>query len=230
MTVFENDPELLRQFQRGDKQALSRVYWHYIERIEAVVRRSLSVAGYRHRMQHQLEIADLVQEAFVRAFAERARNAYDPVRQYGPYLVTIARNCVVDSLRHDGIEEHVDPQTVGDTFEEWPHEEPSEPWSDPETMALVEHFVRSLPAAEHDVFIERYEKGRSQIETAIQLRLSRQQVRTLEAHVRDGLARALSRAKLRISVGEPALPIPYVASAISIGGTSLGTSNGPKQP
>ena len=40
-----------------------------------------------------------MQEAFRRAFEERARSAYDGLRPYRRYLLTITRNLVIDQLR-----------------------------------------------------------------------------------------------------------------------------------
>ncbi|NJK45534.1 MAG: sigma-70 family RNA polymerase sigma factor [Pleurocapsa sp. SU_196_0] len=42
------------------------------------------------------DLADAIQEVFSRAFSREARLAYDPTRDYAPYLCMVARN-VVDS-------------------------------------------------------------------------------------------------------------------------------------
>jgi RNA polymerase sigma-70 factor, ECF subfamily len=44
-------------------------------------------------------VEDLVQDSFMRAFSPPARAAYDGIRDYGPYLLTIVRNTVADALR-----------------------------------------------------------------------------------------------------------------------------------
>ena len=50
------------------------------------------------------DLADLVQEVFMRAFSREGRQAYDGLRDYGPYLFAIARNVLVDWARVRGRE------------------------------------------------------------------------------------------------------------------------------
>jgi RNA polymerase sigma-70 factor (ECF subfamily) len=93
---------LLDAFRRGDRAALATVYFHYVDDIAAVIRHGFSIptSGIRVRgaPDEQTE-RDLVQDVFVRAFAVRARDSYDGVRPYGPYLRRIARNLLVDRAR-----------------------------------------------------------------------------------------------------------------------------------
>lgn len=197
MTVFANDADLLRRFRLGDRDALSTVYWFYVARVEFVVRRGLLLAGAGTAERLRADMADLAQEAFVHAFAPAARQAYDATRPYGPYLLVIARNALVDHLRRAGREQNLELSQIEELLApraEWQVEDV--PWADAQTMALVERYVADLPARERAVYVQRFGEGRSQLQAADVLGLSRQQVRTLESHVRDGLARALARAKL----------------------------------
>lgn len=54
----------------------------------------------------------LVQNTFVRAFSPSARAAYDGLRPFGSYLVTIARNLLIDEARARNRERRV--ETVAD--------------------------------------------------------------------------------------------------------------------
>ena len=134
MTVFVGQPELLRRFQAGNREALSQVYWFYIERVELALRRGLRMA-HGDWVVLGADDADLVQEVFLRAFAEPARLAYDAVRPYAPLLMTIARHTLADFLRRSGRERHFDPSQLAVLVENEPEEgaEGTEgPWTGPD--------------------------------------------------------------------------------------------------
>jgi RNA polymerase sigma factor (sigma-70 family) len=198
MTVFRNDPELLQRFRTGDRAALSFVYWHYVGAVEATLRRRLAALGCRPGQRAWVDLADTVQEVFVKAFAERARLAFDGEREYAPYLMSIARNALIDSLRASPPPGRIDLSMLERSLSSGTDnlDEPL-PWADPETMLLVEQYTAKLSAAEHGVYIERYVRGQSQEQTARALGISRQQVRTLESRLRAGLAREIARPKRR---------------------------------
>jgi DNA-directed RNA polymerase specialized sigma24 family protein len=58
-------------------------------------------------------------------------------------------------------------------------------------MAVVERFLRELAPELKAVHEKRYTLGLSQAEAAAALGITRQRLRTAEARLRDGLARAL---------------------------------------
>jgi RNA polymerase sigma-70 factor, ECF subfamily len=197
MTVFSGNPRLLAEFRAGNRDSMSTVYWFFVSDMEAVIRRGLLVAGVGARVDAQSTVADLVQDVFVRAFGESARLSYDGKREYRPFLKTIARNVLIDYLRRQGRERCLDPTRLERLVDdEVPVQIEEPPYADPPTLALVEQYLASLPAPEHQVYRQRYALGRSQEQAASALCLTRQQVRTLEARVRTGLARALARAQL----------------------------------
>jgi RNA polymerase sigma-70 factor (ECF subfamily) len=199
MPFLRARPELLAAFRRGDRGALEEVYWAYVERVERVVRRGYAVVhkGVRVEGAHVDQVGDLVQEVFVRAFAERARQSYDGLRDYGPFLSTIARNRLTDWARGRGRElrqlplDDVDELADADGGSAAP-----EPWADPDTLRVVEAYLASLDDELRAVHRERYENGRSQEQAAQVLGCSRQQLRTKENRLRDGLRKALRMANL----------------------------------
>jgi RNA polymerase sigma factor (sigma-70 family) len=205
MTVFANDPDLLVRFRAGERDALARVYWFYVARIEAMIRRGLLLARGAAVSAPGLraDTADLVQEAFVRAFSESSRLAYDGVREYRPLLTAIARNALTDHLRRLGREIDTDAVALESLMKDTSSEPVEEPADDLQTVAMVERYVAALAPPEHAVYLQRYVHGRSQRDSADALGISRQQLRTLENHIRAGLARELARARLR-----PAAVIP----------------------
>jgi RNA polymerase sigma-70 factor (ECF subfamily) len=184
------DPEALRAFRDGRPEVLEEIYWTHVDLVANVVRNGTSRVGGAPADVR----ADLVQETFARAFSERARMAYDGLRPYRPYLLTICRNLLADWSRVRGREIPFD--LVQDSLEA-PYARDAEPFADPQTMAVVNAYVASLPAKLNEVYRERYEKGVSPVEAARALGLSRQSIRTAEQTLRKGLLRALRRAGLR---------------------------------
>ncbi len=208
MPLLSKDPALLKRFRRGEPRALEEVYWAYVDRVERAVRfgfASSSIAKARVPGGHADEIADLVQETFARAFTERARMSYDGLREYGPFLVTIARNLLVDRARKSGREI---PLNTFDGMElDVPGPIADEPVADDRTLKATHEYLAALPADLRAVHEQRYVECVSQEEAARRLGLSRQNVRTLEQRLREGLVRHL--VELGLSVDEsqqPSLP------------------------
>jgi DNA-directed RNA polymerase specialized sigma24 family protein len=87
--VFGEDPELLRAYREGRREALERVYRHYVRIVERYLR-AFARTARDATLREPDAIADLLQEVFVRAFSAGARKGYDGQRDFGPYLTTIA--------------------------------------------------------------------------------------------------------------------------------------------
>jgi RNA polymerase sigma factor (sigma-70 family) len=195
MPFLRQHHALLQRFRTGDRSALAEVYDAYAERIGHLVRR-----GYQlHRPTegpgrvdvNPQDFLDVVHEVFAKAFSPAARLAYDGERDYGPYLATIARNAMVDWLRRRGTVTALPPHL----FDNLPDEPPDEaaPWEDPVTLGAVTAYVAGLPPALAGVHRCRYQQGMSQDAAAHELGISRQNLRTLEAQLRRGLAEALRK-------------------------------------
>jgi DNA-directed RNA polymerase specialized sigma24 family protein len=143
MPVFASDRALLDAFRRGDRGALTTVYFHYVDEVAAIVRHGFSIpdTGAQVRgIADESTQRDVVQEVFARAFAPRARDAYDGVRPYGPYLKRIARNLMIDRARAEG-----NTVTLEDVVEIAVEPEPAE---DAEWIALRREtaaYVAALP-------------------------------------------------------------------------------------
>ena len=82
------DAALLLAFRRGNPDALEAVYRLHVGEVESWVRRGLLRMG----RLNAADLADLVQDIFVRAFSDSARASYDGLREYVPFLMTLARN------------------------------------------------------------------------------------------------------------------------------------------
>jgi RNA polymerase sigma-70 factor (ECF subfamily) len=188
MEIFGNDQGLLRRFREGDRDALGQVYWAYVERVEALLYRRLSLAGGTSAS----DLEDLVQEVFVRAFASDTRLGYDGLRPFAPYLLSIARNTLVDWWRRRGRQV---PTAL--SLDEVPEavvaaEESPGSYADARTVAVVERFVRALPPELRAVHEARFDRGLSQRDAALALGIGRQVLRTLERRLTDQLREALA--------------------------------------
>ena len=200
MPIFRLDRSLLERFRRGAPEALTTVYWEYLAKVEHLLRtgfdmrsRRLHVAGALGRPN---ELADLVQEVFLRAFSTKGRLAFDGRRDYGPYILAIARNILVDWARVKGREIPLSPAEIEAASEEISIPEESPPWADPETVRIVEDYLSSLPLELREVHRLRYEEALSQTQAAERLGVGRQTLRTLESRLRSGLSAALDAAGL----------------------------------
>lgn len=83
------------RFRDGERAALERVYREHV----ALVRSSVRAGLYRTGRLSSSNLADIVQETFVKAFSRTGRQGYDGTRAYAPYILAIARNCLIDWLR-----------------------------------------------------------------------------------------------------------------------------------
>jgi RNA polymerase sigma factor (sigma-70 family) len=196
MFKFPCDLEFLNGFRRGDRDVLARVYSEYVDEIERFVRSFFASQYQRLRLAvRAADLEDVVQEIFIRAFSRPARVAFDAARPYGPFLGALARNLVVDWMRQRFPRISAEDVELFATTPDQAHElEP--PWADGETMRLVNHYIAQLSPELREIHELRYVEARTQQEACKALGLSRQQLRTREAHLRDGLRRALKRAQL----------------------------------
>jgi RNA polymerase sigma-70 factor, ECF subfamily len=196
MTVFAGDRSLLDAFRRGDRAALTTVYFHYIDDIAALVRLGFSVpstgARVRGASDEQTE-RDLVQEVFTRAFAPRAREAYDGLRPYGPYLRQIARNLLVDRARATNHSVPLDEGALELVVE--PEIAEADPTWQEQRRQTAAYLAGLTPELQKLVKL-RFEDEMSQEQAAAALGVSRRRVRTLEARIQKGLRKVLRRAGL----------------------------------
>src|SRR5262249_11634628 len=116
MPFFRGRPERLQAFRIGERAVVEEGYWAYLSLVERIVRHGFRRTGAAEAAGVPTsEIADAVQEVFARAFREKARLAYDGIREYGPFLTTIARNVVADWGRrrgHSVVEIPIDPDEL----------------------------------------------------------------------------------------------------------------------
>jgi RNA polymerase sigma factor (sigma-70 family) len=209
MPIFRNDPNLLERFRAGDRSALEQVYWAFQAKIQRILSRGFMVGSARvgGLSARAGDLADLVQEVFVKAFAPHARASFDHTRDYAPYIYAIARNVLSDWQRRSGREILLEDRELMVAAEGIEGEADDAPWSDPSTVALVERYLAGLSPLLRAVHEQRYLLGVSQSTAAERLKMSRQQIRTHEIRLKQGLAEALASSELS-PCPSPALMTP----------------------
>lgn len=207
MTIFQKDRVILEQFRAGDKEALSAVYYFYINDIEALVRsgRRIPNALAINDLDQQ---QDLIQEIFIRAFSKSARLGFDGLRPYKPYLLSIAKNVIIDYLRK------LPKELLGYSFNDEDDEqliaffsngaiieaennhsrESGVHWD--RCLSASHQYVSSLPDLQQKFIKLRFKEEMPQLTVAKTLRMTRWKVRTLEKKIQSGLKKYLTRAKL----------------------------------
>jgi|KBSMisStaDraftv2_1062788.scaffolds.fasta_scaffold187101_2 RNA polymerase sigma factor (sigma-70 family) len=211
--LFLQHPELLEPFRRGAPEVLERVYRTYARPVEKFVRALAAASGAGAEAVQSSAVADLVQDVFIRAFSEQARRAYDGLRDYAPYLTTIARHCVVDAIRARRREMPVDPRQIAFEIDDAP--EPDD-GNDPRVAAVLDEYVRGLSNELRELYRQRFALDRSQEETSAALGVSRRRVRAGEEDLRKGLRTALRKAGISVQdLGpyrerEPTVPGPLL--------------------
>jgi len=198
------DPTEVEPFRRGERAALERIYRSHVAAVERFVRLAL----VRTRRFTGSNLSDLVQEVFMRAFSANARESYDERREYAPYLVTIARNVVIDWHRRTN-REPLDPREL-DTLLDGSASEPPDAEPFPaEFVSLATRYVEGLPPQLREVHERRFVLSEPQQQAADALGISRQTLRTLEKKLINGLRRELRDQRLseiRLDLPQPARP------------------------
>jgi RNA polymerase sigma-70 factor (ECF subfamily) len=189
MPYLRSDRQLLSGFRRGDRAALEDVYWAYVGEVARVGRFGLkSRSGARvPGVVRAHELPDLVQEVFARAFARPAREAYDGIRDYTPYLVRLAANILIDRHRKLGRELVMEAAELEGVLEIGTGGTETDTWLEPALVAATQAYVAGIEAELRAVYEQRFVAGLSQRDAALRLGLTRPRLRTLEARLCQGL-------------------------------------------
>lgn len=208
--ALESDRSLLDAFRRGDPAALAAVLRMYVEDVARVLRRGVlvDVGGQKVRVGTNLPETDLeglLQDTFVRAFSPSARASYDGLRPYSAYLVTIARNLLIDHGRRTQREARILDMDGADleNLAAVPAEA-EDALSEKELSGVLERFRSELEEGDQRIFQLRYEEQHNLAETARLIGWSEIKVRKRDTWIRSALldtlraAGFLEHAKVRI--------------------------------
>lgn len=191
---------LLEGFRAGEPDALRDVYRRYAEGVSKQLRFGFSFEsrGRAHRFvgySSAFDLQDALHETFRRAFEPRAREGYDGIRPYGPYLRTIARNVVLRTFRKREIsfppvaDDDDDKPAVTAWSDEGPS--PEQSVASAQVQTLVRDFLGTLDTDSRRLLELRFIEGKSQRDAAEALGLGRQQVRSREVKLRGALVKYL---------------------------------------
>jgi len=154
------DHVLVKRFQDGDETAFNEIVLRYQERIYWAVRRFV--------IDHD-DVADLVQEVFIKAHAALA--GFRGESSLYTWLYRIATNLSLNFLRWKKVKQVMRMDDV--------YTEPHAPESNPEEMVdrderriLIERAIESLPEKQKAVFVMRYYEDLSYEEIAAILKTS----------------------------------------------------------
>ena len=151
MAYLRLHPELLAAFRAGDKVARHQVYSHYAPLLDRLLRRGYTIKRTGLRIppiKDRSLRADIVQEAFVRAFAPEMIAKYDGERDYLPLLAAIAFNAFVSQYRRRKRELPAGARESwadGQVAEIQPNDESEMASENPHALEVMHDFVEALP-------------------------------------------------------------------------------------
>ena len=172
------------------------MFEHYADDVATLARRGFTIESSGHvyvRGEGRDGEYELVQETFAKAFAEKARLAYDGISPYRPYLLRITKNLMIDRYRarqKDGRTIALDAVEL-DSVTAAAEAPPDLDWQ--KLAAATSEFVATLAPNQRELVKLRFEEGMSQDRVAETLRCTRRKVRTLERDVQNGLRSWLKR-------------------------------------
>jgi RNA polymerase sigma factor (sigma-70 family) len=203
VTIFANNRGLLDRFRRGDREALTEVYYRFVDDVATLARRGFTMESSGHVYARGLDAdgeRELVQDTFAKAFAESARIAYDGVSPYRPYLLRITKNLMIDRYRAaQRPTVDIDETGIGDidqflaaNAELAGGEEPEDlHWK--QLRGATTEYVASLDDESRQLIALRFAEELSQDETAARMKCTRRRVRTIEDRVVAGLRKSLQK-------------------------------------
>lgn len=199
MPIFLNDRPLLERFRHGVASALSRVYEFYLDDVIRLVRfgfvsGAARVSGEPERAKQ----LDFAHDVFTKAFEPRARDGYDGLRPYRPYLLRIGKNLLIDRARRAGREVGLEDVDLDDDSVAAPEDERSREEQlhfDRLRAATLEYLEGCDDELRRFVSL-RFEGRTSQYEVAREMGITRRRARTLEKRAREGLRTYLEERKM----------------------------------
>jgi RNA polymerase sigma-70 factor (ECF subfamily) len=202
MTWLAEDRTRLQAFRAGDRKVLADVYRHYADAVtrELALGFNLRVGTESYRfvgLGSAFDFADVVQETFLRAFRDEARQRYDGVRPFRVYLLAIARNLVIDLLRRGGKERGLfvplEPEDSDDPAPPAREASPEEAAFATQLRGLFETLVNTLTDRDRELFVGRFVDGLSRADVSRRTGLSVMQIRIREERIRAQLMKQLER-------------------------------------
>jgi len=205
VTLLVEDRALLDSFRRGEDRAIERVYGEYVGQVTALLRNGFSFMSGGHSTYFKgykdaWELECAVQDVFIQAFSPRARESYDGIKPFGPYLMTIARNRVISLLRSETRELRRRSMLAAEGPPPGP-ESPEKQAIEQQLTETVQQFRDTLDAELSEFFTRRYGEDRNLMETARMLGLTRMKARIRDRKLRKAFVDFLRRKGMLSSSG-----------------------------
>lgn len=209
-----DSPESIEAFRRGDRALLGEMYRHYVGDVEKMLRGGFTFTSQGETVRFRgisqpFRLQEVVQESFIHAFREKARESYDPSRAFRPYLLTIVRNLVIDRYRRRRLESQLFVHlgdiayedegehevlgrlsSSGQTSEEDQPNPEATAWQG-QLAATLEVFLAQLDPVDTRILEEHLLGSRTQQGMADELGVSRNDVRKRIRQLRKALLRHL---------------------------------------
>jgi RNA polymerase sigma factor (sigma-70 family) len=203
------DKKLLKEFKRGDTEAMDVVYKHYSPGLMNFLRKGFTFRSgkgnfYFKGIQDESELENAVQEVFRRAFEQRARDSYNGVNSFSNWVLAIGRNMVINQFRNREIafsqyvsasderghlavlDQEIKPEYGGILFSR-PEASQQTQVEHGELKGLMDSFMEELTEHDQKLMLYRFAEGKGQEETAKLLKSTRMKVRTAETKLRSRL-------------------------------------------
>ncbi len=213
MALDLSNPDTLEAFRSGDRDVLAKLYREHNEAVRELLTRGFGFNSKGERIRFRgfrepFEIQEMMQDGFLRAFRQSAREKYDPSRPFRPYLITIVRNLVIDRHRRKTLErslfatigpaegetseEAVDRVAAGSDFAPPPMSPELEAFQK-QLSTVLRAFIDTLDEADQRIINEHMMGELSQAAIADALEVDRNEIRKRIKNMREGLLRHLKR-------------------------------------
>ncbi len=207
MTLLIENRNLLNSFRQGDPDSLATVYHTYSDTVLSLLQRGFTGnhKGSFIRGVPDINVRlDLLQDIFLKAFSRSARESYDGIRPYRAFLVTIARNRMIDYWRaqtRDPIAAvHGHSQEYHDALLDNIHQTENETGTDEEDriywqqcLEASDEFVTTQNERTRRFISLRFREELPLLEVARQLNISRWRARSLEKKLQQNLEKHLRK-------------------------------------
>ncbi len=174
--------EWVRNAQDGDQEAFARLVEVLAPRVYALAMRYLG---------HAMEAEDVVQETFLRAYANLW--TVDPKRPFWPWLATIAIRLCIDHLRRRRKAVALEDLTYMGAWMASHEPTPEEAALSEERIRRIRHLVLHLPPRERAVVVLHYWEGMDLRTVAEVLGWSTSAVKSLLYRARKHIEQAWNR-------------------------------------
>lgn len=200
MSLLVEDRDLLDSFRRGEGPAIERVYREYVGQVTGLLKNGFSFMSGGHSTYFKgykdaWELECAVQDVFIQAFSARARESYDGIKPFGPFLMTIARNRVISLLRSETREQRRRTMLAAEGPPPGP-ESPEKQAIKQELTETVQAFLLTLDPELSEFYTRRYVEDRNLMDTARQLGLTRMKARIRDKKLRKAFVDFLRRKKM----------------------------------